>query len=170
MDPLIGSVEEGFLEIVADPEAYLDAVRDLVTGPESAARRIARTPLAETASHLSYKCDGCLYNEHCMKWSAEQDDLSLIPHLTAGEKRALQRAGVATTRELAGLKEIRKTPSGQRETVDLVPAAGKEELCRRVATTWPVGHRLDELIHRARRYRRWRSETRASWARTSAAC
>ena len=37
---------------------------------------------------------------------------------------------------------------------DLVPAPGKEALVRRLATTWPVGPRLDELVHRARAYRR----------------
>ncbi len=35
-----------------------------------------------------------------------------------------------------------------------MPAPGKEALVRRLATTWPVGPRLDELVHRARAYRR----------------
>jgi hypothetical protein len=37
---------------------------------------------------LSFKCDGCLYNEFCMKWSAEREDLSLLPCITGTEKDA----------------------------------------------------------------------------------
>ncbi len=44
------------------------------------------------------------------------------------------------------------------ERTELVPAAGKSALARRLAATWPVGQRLDELIHRARRYRRWKKD------------
>ena len=91
-----------------------------------------------------------------MKWSAERDDLSLLPHLTAQDKGALRRAGVTTTRDLAALKELRRGHvrrwRGAGATA-LVPAAGKEALVRRLAATWPVGPRLDELVHRARRYR-----------------
>ena len=39
-----------------------------------------------------------------------------------------------------------------------MPAPGKSALTRRLAATWPVGQRLDELIHRARRYRRWKKD------------
>jgi AAA domain-containing protein/PD-(D/E)XK nuclease superfamily protein len=148
---------EALLEIIGDSHAYLDAVTDLVTGPASAAGRVARTPFEDLSYHLTYKCDGCLYNEYCMKSSAEKDDLSLIPHLTAGEKAALRRLGIRTVRDLALLKQFSRSPGGQAGT-DLVPALGKEELCRRVATTWPVGPRLDELVHRARRYRRWKGD------------
>jgi hypothetical protein len=146
------------LEIVADPRAYLDSVRDLVTGPDALARRLAAVPFEMIPFHLTGKCDGCLYNELCLKWSAERDDLSLIPHLTSGEKGALQRAGIETVSELVGLKEPVPSPDGERAGTELTPAPGKEALCRRVATTWPVGHRVDELIHRARRYRKWKGE------------
>ncbi len=40
-----------------------------------------RHPVRKMPFHLTYKCDGCLYNEFCMKWSAEHDDLSLLPHI-----------------------------------------------------------------------------------------
>ena len=29
---------------------------------------------------------------------------------------------------------------------------------RRLSATWPVGPRLDELIHRAQRYRKWKGD------------
>ena len=105
------NLDAGFLEIVADPDAYQQAVIDLVTGPDSTARRVGRAPFPEVSYALSYKCDGCLYNEFCMRWSAEHDDLSLLPHLSAVEKEVLHGAGIRTVRELAVLKDFR-APSG----------------------------------------------------------
>ena len=141
---------DALLELVADPQAYLESVQDLVTGPGSLARQVALAPFAEIPFHLTYKCDGYLYNEFCMKWCAEQDDLSLIPHLAASDKSALRKTGIMTIRELSSLKVLQDT--------ELAPAPGREELCQRVATTWPVGPRVNELIHRARRYRKWKRD------------
>ena len=45
-----------------------------------------------------------------MKWAAERDDLSLLPHLSEQDKSALQGAGVTTTRELAALWSLWSTP------------------------------------------------------------
>ncbi|MEJ7761770.1 MAG: AAA domain-containing protein [Thermomicrobiales bacterium] len=154
---------DGFLEVVDDPDAYLGAVRDLVTGPLSTARRVIQTEFDDVPFHLTYKCDGCLYNEFCMKRSAETDDLSLLPHLTEQDKRGLQRAGITTVRDLAALKDLRRTGhvnvAGEvQEWTTLVPAPGREAESRRLAATWPVGQRLDELVHRARRYRRWKKD------------
>ena len=69
------------LELVPSPEDYRDSVRDLVTGQASVANRVAGVPFDDLTFHLSFKCDGCLYNAFCMKWSAERDDLSVLPHL-----------------------------------------------------------------------------------------
>jgi hypothetical protein len=158
LQPLREAAREQFgladtlLEIVDDPDAYLQSVRDLVTGPDSVARRLAAVRFDEIPFALSYKCDGCLYNEYCMKWSAEHEDLALLPHLSGVEKEALRRAGVRTVGELATLKEFPPAATGGKG--DLVPAAGKEAFVRRLAATWPVGPRLDELVHRARSFRR----------------
>jgi len=143
----------GLLESVADADAYRRSVRDLVTGPDSTAARVAITAFDDLAFHLDAKCDGCVYNEFCMKRVAARDDLSLVPHLTAQEKGLLARAGVRTVHELATLKEFEESNTGE-ETRTLVPAAGREAQCQSLATTRPVGARLDELIHRARRYRK----------------
>ncbi len=143
------------LERVPDPEAYLNAVSELVTGERSLARRVISTAFAELPFHLTYKCDGCLYNEFCLKWCAERDDLSLIPHLADNEKAALRRAGITTTRAVATLKE---PPPGAREEEGLVPSPGNAELISKLATTWPVGPRLDEIIYRARRYRKFKGD------------
>ncbi len=141
------------LEIVADPDAYLQSAHDLVLGTDSTARRIAGTPFEQLHYCLSFKCDGCLYNEFCMKWSAEREDLSLLPYMTGTEKEALRRAGVTTVQSLATLKDFAPSTDGKPPT-DLVPALGHEAQVKQIAATWPVGPRLDELVHRARSFRR----------------
>ena len=156
------------LEIVPDADAYRNAVRDLVTGPDSVAAQVAAQEFAAVPYHLTYKCDGCLYNEFCLRWSAEYDDLSLLPHLTAQEKAALQRGGIETTTTLAALKELRHdaaADAGVREGAEqpavlpeLVPRPETAAQCAALAVTWPVGPRLDEVIHRARRYRKARGD------------
>jgi len=203
---------QGLLEIVDDPESYRAAVRDLVTDPASTAARVAAAPFDDVPYHLTYKCDGCLYNEFCTKWSAERDDLSLLPHTTSRDKSVLRAAGVTTVRALAMLKGPNPTvcekslslappaPSGgawgdaspqtpanngaggtvapvaptplsgtgdvggsgavgsNAALRDLVAAPGREGLVARLAATPPVGQRLDELVQRARRYRRWKGD------------
>ena len=149
-------VADVLLEVVADQQSYRDSVRDLVTGPHSVAERVAQAPFAELPFHLSYKCDGCLYNEFCLKQAAEADDLSLLPHLTTEQKGALRRAGLRTTRELAALKDLPPQEPGASSELTVTP--GKEALVARLGATWPVGPRLDELIHRARRYRSFKGD------------
>ncbi|HEU0165642.1 MAG TPA: PD-(D/E)XK nuclease family protein, partial [Thermomicrobiales bacterium] len=150
----------GLLERIDDAQPYVDSVRDLVIGSQSTARRVLATPFDEIPFHLTYKCDGCLFNEFCMNASAETDDLSLLPHITEQDKGVLRREGIATVRELATLKELRRKGQIQvdgevQEETILVPAPAKDALSRRLAATWPVGPRIDELIHRAKRYRKW---------------
>jgi hypothetical protein len=147
----------GLLEIIERPDGLIGAVQDLVTGPRSTASRIAAAQFEDVPFHLTYKCDGCLFNELCMKWCAEHDDLSLLPHLTQHDKSALQRNGVRTATELAAVKQ----PIDGHPT-QLAPAPGSEELSLALSATWPVGPRLDELIHRARRYRNWIGDDIAS--------
>lgn len=149
-----------FLEIIADKEAYLESVYDLVTGPNSAAHRIASTAFDKLPYYLSYKCDGCLYNEFCMKLSVEKDDLSVLPYMSARDKSALKNAGVNTIHQTATLKEIVRSNNSQtgNEQIELVPALGKESIVKKIAATWPVGPRLDEIIHRARLYRKWKKD------------
>ena len=63
-------VSNAFLDVIANAEAYDDEVRALVTGPDSVADQVSAQPFADIPWHLTYKCDGCLYNEFCMKWAA----------------------------------------------------------------------------------------------------
>jgi hypothetical protein len=145
-------LKDSLLEIVADPDAYLQSAHDLVLGKDSIARKVSRAPFETVPYSLSYKCDDCLYNEFCMKWSAEAEDLSLLPYMTGTEKEALRRVGITTVKELAALKDF--APSTDDKSNELVPAPGKEGQVRQIASLWPVGPRLDELIHRARSFRR----------------
>lgn len=138
----------GYLEIVRDPQHYVDAVEDLVTGEHSTARRVAAQPFEDVPFHIGRHCDGCIFNEYCMKWSHEHDDLSGIPHLTMTDKTALQQIGLRTVADLAALKQP-KSPAD----FTLVAAPGQELLAEVAATTWPVGPRIDELVLRARSYR-----------------
>ncbi len=146
-------LNDALLEVVADPDAYAQSARDLVLGDDSTARRVAATPFDAIPYCLSFKCDGCLYNEFCLKWSAEREDLSLLPYLTGTDKEALRRAGVTTVNQLATLKVFAPATDG-RPATELVPAPGREALVKQIAGTWPVGPRLDELVHRARSFRR----------------
>lgn len=152
--PLRDAAQEVFgldgavLEIVANADAYIQSAYDLVLGADSTARRVASTPFEQLPYCLTFKCDGCLYNEFCLKWSAEREDLSLLPYMTDTEKEALRRAGISTIQELATLKDF----AGPAE---LVPAPGRETQVKQLAATWPVGPRLDELVHRARSFRRF---------------
>lgn len=129
-------VADALLDLVKKPEELDAAARDLLLSPESLARRASQAQFDDLPFHLDQKCDGCLYNEVCLKWCAQHDDLSLIPHLSEQEKSALRRRGIRTARELAVVRE--REP----QTADLL------------STTWPVGPRLDELIARAQQYRR----------------
>jgi len=147
------NVPDALLEVVDDPESYIGSVQDLVTGPQSTALRVATRDFDDVPYHLTYKCDGCLYNEFCMKWSAAHDDLSLLPHLTLQDKSALRNAGVTMMAQLAGMKQ----PADERGE-RLVPTHETVALAEQLAATWPVGPRLDELIHRARRYRNWKQD------------
>lgn len=143
------------LEIVADPDAYLQATQDLVFSDESVVRRVSSTDFEELPFALSYKCDGCLYNEYCMKQCAEKEDLALLPYMSGVEKEALKRHGIHTISQLARLKEFRPEDSDEPGSqFDLLPATGYESHVARLASTWPVGPRLDELVHRARSFRR----------------
>ena len=149
------AVSDGLLEVVENPAAYRREVANLVTKPGSTAERVATEPFALLPYHLTFKCDGCLYNELCMKWSAERDDLSLLPYVTEQEKRALHESGIETIAELSRLKQPRRDPvTGAEDRTELEPTPETRAMVDRLGATWPIGPRLDEIIHRARSYRR----------------
>jgi AAA domain/PD-(D/E)XK nuclease superfamily len=134
------------LEQVTDVPNYLRAVHDLVLSANSTARRIAAAEFASVPYCLNAKCDGCLYNEFCMKSCAEHDDLSLVPYLSATDKGLLMASGVSNVRQLAGLKDLVGEPARE-----LVGVAAHADTVRQIAGLWSIGARLDELIHRAKK-------------------
>ncbi len=136
-----------FLEIVADGDAYLAEAQSLVLGENSEAARVAVRPFDSLFYTLGVKCDGCLYNEFCMKDTHARGDLSLTPCLSGRDKKALLGAGVAGVADLARLKEFARD-----EGTDLVSAPGLDTTVRKLSAT-TAGPRLDELVLRARRTR-----------------
>lgn len=146
-------IDEVLLEIVHDPEAYKQSARDLLLGERSVARRVGSSALEELPYCLTHKCDGCLFNEFCMKHSAENEDLSLLPFMSGTDKKVLSSNGIATIEKLAQLKEY--DPENK---FDLKAAMEHEPLVRKLSATWPIGPRLDELIHRAKNFRRFKKK------------
>jgi hypothetical protein len=125
-----------------DLALFEDDIERLLTTPDADILRVLHRPFAIADAHLSAKCDGCPYNALCFIDAAERDDLSVVPLLTATEKRALQRAGLTHVRQLATLMDY-----GPRA---MVPAPGREGDIARLSTHWPLGGRLPVLVQRAR--------------------
>lgn len=125
-----------------DLALFRDEIERLIAAPDSDVARAARAPFESASYHLGRHCDGCPYNAVCFVDTAEREDLSLVPHLTATEKRALQVEGVKTARELASLMVY----AGH----DIVAARGREAEVARIGGRWPLGSRLPILAQRAR--------------------
>ncbi len=143
------------LALVDDVVALQDTVDDLVADADSQAERVATMPFADVPYHLADVCDGCRFNEFCMKWSAEHDDLTLIPFITGLEKSHLVRAGIRTTTQLAMLKRVEKRAKGEQgPALRLVPAPDLSATTRGLGARSALGTRLDELIVRAQAYRK----------------
>ena len=112
-----GLPEDGVWETF-DLALYADEVERLVAASDSDVARAARAGAGRARYHLRPACDGCPYNPLCFADTAERSDLSLVPLLSAAEKRALQAEGVNSAHALASLMEYDK--DGMR------PAAGRE--------------------------------------------
>ena len=125
-----------------DLALYLDEIERLVSAADSDVARAARAGEGGARYHLRPTCDGCPYNALCFAETAEREDLSLVPLISFAEKRALEAAGVADARALAGLMRY-----GARA---MEPVEGREELLRRAAARWPLAARLPVLAQRAR--------------------
>ena len=124
-----------------DLALFEDDIERLLATPDADVLRVLHRPFAVADAHLSAKCDGCPYNALCFIDTAERHDLSVIPLLTATEKRALQREGLTHVRQLATLMDY-----GPRA---MIPAPGRESDIARLSTRWPLGGRLPVLVQRA---------------------
>jgi predicted RecB family nuclease len=125
-----------------DLALYDDEIERLVAAPNSDVARAARKTLETVSYHLGPKCDGCPYNAICFIDTAEREDLSLVPHLSSSEKRALAAEGVKSVRDLAGLMAYGKGA--------MAPTSGREGECEKISLRWPLGGKLPTLVQRAR--------------------
>lgn len=123
-------------------DLYEDEIDRLIGAQHSDVERVIGKRFDEAGYHLSPKCDGCPYHHLCFIDTAECEDLSLVPLLTATEKRALRGAGIKSARELAELMDYDLDKMG--------PAPGREADVERISTHWPLGGRLPVLAQRAR--------------------
>lgn len=138
---------DALLEVIPDKNNYIAEVRDLLMGEDAAVVQIAGKPFADISFSLGLKCDGCLFNEFCLKDSYERGDLSLIPYITHAQKSCLQAEGIRTVEAVA----------------ELMHFADEELMGKNVLLTLPhhqpivsrlqagaIGSRLQELVLRAR--------------------
>ncbi len=139
------------LDHIDDPVLYLDTIDDLILDQQAVVRRIAGTGLLETSHQYAPSCDGCFFNEACLKIASDRDDLSMIPFMSIDAQRAIRRSGITTTEELATLKEPGRLAIAGVERQALVPASGWESLCHDLGDDRAIAGRLDEFIARARK-------------------
>ena len=151
-------VDSALLEVIADMQNYTAEVRDLLVGDDAQIVQIAEMPFSEVPYRLGLKCDGCLFNEFCLKDSHERGDLSAIPYISDAQKRSLQAEGIRTVSEVAGLMQFAEDGDADDEDVGkdrLTPAQRHKALVRRLLSG-NVGPHLEELVLRARRVNtRW---------------
>lgn len=87
------------LVISDDIEPYLWTASDLLEHQDSPAKRILELPMEDAFFALGVHCDGCTYQEYCLRQCHEQRDLSLI-HIRPVEKQALWEVGIRTIDDL----------------------------------------------------------------------
>lgn len=128
-----------------DLDTYQSILDRLVVHEDAVVKRVASGSFEDAFYHLSYKCDGCLYNALCMYDSAERLDIALTPHITAVEKRVLNEAGITTLTDLASLMDL--PPKG---SYDLRPVAAQQARLDILNNRWPVAPNLPFLVQRAK--------------------
>ena len=150
-------LNDWFYEACDDESTYLNSLKRLVFDDDSTARAIAEAPFESVEFHLTQKCDGCVFAEFCLQFSAKTRDLSLLPYLTSIEKGALKQHGIGDIPALAALKAPREAPAetdDPRGWNELQTQDGQQLRVAQLAGDRQVGARLDELIHRAHAFLR----------------
>jgi hypothetical protein len=125
-----------------DLSLFMDEIERLIAAPDSDVARAAAVDFSSAQYHLGNHCDGCPYNALCFVDTAEREDLSLVPHLTSTEKRALHAEDVRSVRELADLMEYAAR--------GVEVAEGREADVARIGARWPLASRLPVLTQRAK--------------------
>lgn len=86
-----------------DLSLFRDEINRLVATPDSDVARAAANSFSTAFYYLGSHCDGCPYNALCFVDTAEREDLSLVPHLTTTEKRALHSENINTVSDISQL-------------------------------------------------------------------
>lgn len=159
------NVDGALLEVIDHMQNYTAEVRDLLVGDDAQIVQIAEMPFPEVPYRLGLKCDGCLFNEFCLKDSHERGDLSAIPYITDAQKRSLQAEGVRTVREIAGLMQFAEDEDAGK---DMLTSAQQHKALVRRLLSGNVGPHLEELVLRARRVNTKRSNNAAAQENTEA--
>lgn len=128
-----------------DLDTYLKILDRLAVLPDCKVNQLLSVPFEQVFFHLSYKCDGCLYNALCMYDSAERMDIALTPAITAVEKRVLNEVGICTLQELANLMQY---PSDG--TYQMVPNSQCLDKLDIIRNRWPVAPNIPFLVQRAK--------------------
>ncbi|MEZ4495397.1 MAG: hypothetical protein R2845_01150 [Thermomicrobiales bacterium] len=117
-------------------------------------RGIAANGLLATPFSYSRHCDGCFFNEACLKIANDRDDLALIPFMSIDARRAISRTGVTTTEELSLLMEPGQMTVANVTRPALRPAEGWESICHDLGDDRAIAGRLGEYVSRARKLHR----------------
>ena len=128
-----------------DLDTYLTILDRLAVIPDCKVNQILNMPFEQVFYHLSYKCDGCLYNALCMYDSAERMDIALTPAISAVEKRVLNEVGISTLHDLAALMLYPSNGGSQME-----PNVQFQEKLNIIRNLWPVAPNLPFLVQRAK--------------------
>jgi predicted RecB family nuclease len=134
---LLGLDIRALLAVADRPYRYEEQIQRTVLAPDSPANRIADAPFFELPYHLASKCDGCRYNEFCLRSARETHDLSLIPFMTERSKGLLSSFGVRTIDQLRTVEN-----SEEFETLQVTPS---------------LGFQLDALVRRAEAFTQWQA-------------
>lgn len=146
------NLDEGYLEVMADPASYREDIDRFVFAPDSRAIAAIRSRFDDLDFHVSAKCNGCTYGEVCVRWMRDHDDLSLVPFMSADQKSSLRAEGVRTSDELANLLEPLPGPRNHgphRQRMPPVPVHA--ERVARLQGRRSIGPDLDSLVFRAKR-------------------
>jgi hypothetical protein len=147
-------LDDAYLDLTGHDALYQDAVEDLITGHRAVVRGIAQAGLLQTQLQFTGKCDGCFFNEACLKVASDHDDPALVPFMTLDARQSLRKSGITTTSELAALKEPGSISIAGVTRQSLIPAAGKAAICHDLGESRAVAGRLDEMIARARKLKK----------------
>ena len=130
-----------------DLEPYNIVLSQLLEGEEAELTRLDQLRLNDLPYCLSYKCDGCTYNQLCMTDSNQRQDIALVPFIQPASTRALKANGINTLKQLAELKIL---PAHNAYNTTFKTTPGKEALVNKLSQFQPLGTQLDRLVQRAR--------------------